>query len=143
MTHKPPVFIDTNIFVYAISSGSANSAKIETSRNLLLHENWCWSTQVAFEFFSVTTRPSKGPLLTLEEAKRYLEVWMVYPIIGMTPQRFLKSVQLKETSGISIWDAAIISCAQDMNCGVLYTEDLNAGQRFGNVEVVNPFSRES
>lgn len=137
--NKPAVFIDTNILVYAVSSGKKDAAKIDQARKLLLRENWCWSTQIAFEFLAVTTRKKNGPLLSLEDAKKYLNVWMAYPMTGMTTQRFVKSLKIKEETGISIWDAAVVSCAQDLSCSILYTEDLNAGQRFGPVEIVNPF----
>lgn len=40
---------------------------------------------------------------------------------------------------IPYWDAAILAAAQELGATVLYTEDLNDGQTFGSVRVVNPF----
>ncbi|MBI2300056.1 MAG: hypothetical protein HYU66_14125 [Armatimonadetes bacterium] len=40
---------------------------------------------------------------------------------------------------ISFWDACILSAAAEAGCAVLYSEDLNAGQWYGAVQVVNPF----
>ena len=42
---------------------------------------------------------------------------------------------------VSYWDAAIIEAARMLDCDELMTEDLNAGQAFDGVMVVNPFSR--
>ena len=41
---------------------------------------------------------------------------------------------------VSYWDAAIIEAARMLDCDQLVTEDLNAGQVFDGVTVVNPFS---
>jgi hypothetical protein len=39
-----------------------------------------------------------------------------------------------------VWDALIVQAALAAGCATLFSEDLQAGQRFGNLEVVNPFS---
>jgi predicted nucleic acid-binding protein len=38
------------------------------------------------------------------------------------------------------WDAAIIGAARRAGCARLYSEDLNAGQDFDGVAVVDPFA---
>lgn len=40
---------------------------------------------------------------------------------------------------ISYWDAALIAASERMNIPTLYTEDLNHGQKYGSVTVINPF----
>jgi predicted nucleic acid-binding protein len=131
--------MDTNILVYAVSTGAEYHLKSVTARSLLLTERWCWSTQVALEFYSVTTRQRNGPILTCEKARTFLRNWMRFPMVSMTPQRLVASVELKEKADLSIWDAAIIVAAQASNATVIYTEDLNNRQRFGTVEILNPF----
>lgn len=44
-------FIDTNVFLYALSDRPEEQAKAEWARQLLLNENWGWSVQVAGEFY--------------------------------------------------------------------------------------------
>ena len=46
---------------------------------------------------------------------------------------------LQDRHSLSWWDALIVSAAQVAGCGYLLSEDLQAGQRFGNVVVVDPF----
>jgi predicted nucleic acid-binding protein len=48
-------------------------------------------------------------------------------------------VGFKIRYGISYWDATIIAAAHALGAKILYTEDLNDGQRYGDVQVVNPF----
>ncbi len=40
---------------------------------------------------------------------------------------------------IPFWDALILAAAQSASAAVLYTEDLNHGQRYGEAVVRNPF----
>ena len=40
---------------------------------------------------------------------------------------------------ISYWDAAIIAAAEALGAREFYSEDLNDGQMYGSVRVVNPF----
>ena len=44
---------------------------------------------------------------------------------------------------ISYWDAAILSAAGALGCRILYSEDLNHGQQYEQVTVVNPFKDRS
>jgi predicted nucleic acid-binding protein len=44
------------------------------------------------------------------------------------------------TRTISYWDAAIVAAAKKLGCHTLYSEDLNDGQDYDGVTVVNPFN---
>lgn len=46
---------------------------------------------------------------------------------------------MEDRFGVAWWDALIIAAAQSQGCRYLLTEDLQHGQRFGELEVVNPF----
>ena len=50
------------------------------------------------------------------------------------------AMALQQRAGISFWDAMVVEAAANAGCDRLYSEDLNARQRFGAVEVVNPFA---
>ena len=49
------------------------------------------------------------------------------------------AIRLQQLHQISYWDAQIVAAADTAGCTVLYSEDLNAGQKYANVTVVNPF----
>jgi len=49
------VFIDTNVFLYALSDRPEEQAKAERAREVLVKQNWGWSVQVAGEFYHIAT----------------------------------------------------------------------------------------
>jgi predicted nucleic acid-binding protein len=51
----------------------------------------------------------------------------------------LAALASRQTFGISYWDAAIIEAARAMGCTSVLSEDLDDGQDYDGVRVVNPF----
>jgi predicted nucleic acid-binding protein len=51
------------------------------------------------------------------------------------------AVVLARERGLSVYDALIVAAAQDAGCQVLFSEDLQNGQKFGTLTVQNPFLR--
>ena len=49
------------------------------------------------------------------------------------------AIDFSQRFKISYWDAAIIAAAERLAAPVVYSEDLNHGQTYGSVRVVNPF----
>ncbi len=47
---------------------------------------------------------------------------------------------MQERHAISWWDALIVAAAQARQCSILLTEDLQSGQVFDSVRVVDPFA---
>jgi predicted nucleic acid-binding protein len=41
---------------------------------------------------------------------------------------------------VSYWDAAILAAAKGMSCHTVFSEDMNDGQNYDGVTVVNPFT---
>jgi len=48
-------------------------------------------------------------------------------------------VEQSERFAISYWDGAILAAAAALGAHTVYSEDLNDGQLYGLVRVVNPF----
>ena len=59
----------------------------------------------------------------------------------MTPgaSDLLVAVDIMERWQLSWWDALIVAMAQAAGAQILWTEDLNAGQNFGELTVRDPF----
>ena len=57
------------------------------------------------------------------------------PFLGSTTC----GISLKDRYRIAYWDAAIVAAARILGAGTLYSEDLNHGQDYDGVRVVNPF----
>jgi len=125
------VFVDTNILVYSVSN---DLHKRTIADELLLHHDVVISSQVISEFIAVTIR--KNILETakvIEYAKQFMEVFHVV-LISPPTIRFALEIMVK------YWDALILSTALEATCPVLYTEDLQDGQRIEEkLTILNPF----
>jgi predicted nucleic acid-binding protein len=132
-------FIDTNVLLYTIDEDPAAAAKRQRAQELLLSGPWGWSVQVAAEFFVNATSPKRPFRLTDSAAAALVEAWLALPTIELTPDLFRAAVELRQRYQISYWDAAIIAAAKEMGCTTVYSEDLNPGQTYDGVTVVNPF----
>lgn len=136
-------FIDTNVLIYAHDSTAGD--KHERARRIL-EDLWesrtgFLSVQVLQEFFVNVTRKIPKPL-SASEAKEViadLSRWRVH-VPGADDVLGAIGVHLK--TSISFWDAMFVRSAAEMGCDVLYSEDLNDGQRYAGVLVKNPFRDE-
>lgn len=62
-------------------------------------------------------------------------------MIDNTGPMLVEAIALQRKAQQSFWDALIVQAAIHAGCDKLYSEDMNAGQRFGPVVLVNPFRR--
>jgi predicted nucleic acid-binding protein len=60
-------------------------------------------------------------------------------VIRLEPGDILEAIDLHQRYQFSIWDAFIVRAALIADCETLYTEDLQHGQRIGNLTILNPF----
>jgi len=96
------------------------------------------STQVLQELFVVLTRRLK-PGLPIEKARKVIEDFSKIEVSLIEPEIILKAIDVFQKYKISFWDALIVSAAAKARCRVLFTEDLNHGQKIEGVKIVNPF----
>src|ERR1700721_1117979 len=63
------------------------------------------------------------------------------PLVGVHSSQALyaEALHLQVKSGMSWHDSLIVSAAIQAQCDFLYTEDLQHGQRFGSLQISNPF----
>ena len=136
-----PSFVDTNILVYAEDRDAGR--KHEQARDVLVA---LWndragvvSVQVLQELFVTLTRKVKrtlSPAKALDIVREYL-TWQV---VDNTGGLLLDAIALQQKTSISFWDALVVQAGVAAGCERLYSEDLNAGQRFGEMVIVNPFA---
>ena len=132
-------FLDTNVLLYGVSTNSGEADKTRAARTLMESADWAWSAQVAAEFIRASTSPRQPKPLTRAEARRWVETWMAFPMAAVDGALVLEAVQIAERFQISHFDAQILAAAKRMGCATVYSEDLNHGQDYGGVRVVNPF----
>ena len=135
------VFLDTNVLVYA--NDATEPGKQQAARTLLKEvlraENGVISVQVLSEFWVTVTRKIQTPL-SLQTARREAELFHLMTIVDLDSALFYDAVRLQQLYQISYRDAQIVAAAETAGCTVLYSEDLNDGQKYANVTVVNPFA---
>lgn len=129
-----PVFVDTNIVVYAFGQ---DAAKVERAEGILANQPTI-SVQVINEFLSVC-RVKLG-LDTATRHRLVNELLAGCNVAVLDTRIVTKAMELESQSGISYWDALIVGTALLSGCDTLYSEDLQHGQVFeGRVTVLNPF----
>lgn len=133
------VFVDTNVLLYAASNATADREKREIARQVLAESEIHFSAQVLQEFYvaAVTKQRLK---MTHDEALAVLKSLVAFPIQSVTSDLVIEAIQVKQRFGISYWDAAILVAAKRLGCSTVYSEDLNNGQEYAGVQVVNPFA---
>jgi predicted nucleic acid-binding protein len=134
-------FLDTNIFVYSFDRSAAVKARRATQliRMALTTQKGIISYQVVQEFFNVALRKFSQPMKEAE-AEQYLGT-VFRPLLAVHSSQALytEALHLQAKSGLSWYDSLIVSGAIQAQCDLLFTEDLQHGQRFGSLQVANPF----
>jgi predicted nucleic acid-binding protein len=51
----------------------------------------------------------------------------------------LQAIDLQQIYQIGFWDALVVQSATCLGCKQLFSEDLDHGQVYGEVQVINPF----
>jgi predicted nucleic acid-binding protein len=134
-------FLDTNIFVYSFDRTAAakNRRATQLIREAVSTRKGIVSYQVVQEFFSLALRRFAEPM-SVPEAEHYLGA-VFRPLLAVQSSLALVSEALRLTDRyrLSWYDSLIVAAAIEGGCGVLYSEDLQHGQRFGQLKVENPF----
>ena len=134
-------FLDTNIFVYSFdrSSDTKDRRAVQLIRQAVTTRKGIISYQVVQEFFNVALRRFAQPM-TAPEAEQYLSaVFRPLLAIQSSPVLISEALRLTARHRLSWYDSLIVAAATEGGCGVLYSEDLQHGQRFGDLRIENPF----
>ncbi len=131
-------FFDTNILLYAYDKDAGRKrlkASALVSDALKHPARFAISVQVLQEFFVNFTRRGQSD----EAAATLVDDFSAWEIIDNTHELLLTGLEVCARWQLSLWDAMIIAAATQARTPILYSEDLNHGQRFGSVQVMNPF----
>lgn len=131
-------FLDTNILGYACDLDAAEKRPLarDLIRQLTTRSAACISTQVLQEFYVTATKKlGIQPL----DAKDVIQSFRNMETVAINPGDIDHAIDGSILWQVSFWDALIIAAASKARCEILYTEDLNDGQVYGDVRVCNPF----
>ncbi|WFB35221.1 PIN domain-containing protein [Kiritimatiellota bacterium B12222] len=133
-----PVFLDTNILLYAASNAAADKNKKKIATEIIQQQPFRISAQVVQEFIAnVLRKPKLGLGETHIDA--LLELSAAQETVATDVALIQGATNRRRRFKISHWDACILEAASRMGCTCVYTEDLNHGQIYGDVRVLNPF----
>jgi predicted nucleic acid-binding protein len=132
-----PVFVDTNILVYAHDKDAGDryliaKAQVESLWNRQILPSI--SVQVLQEFYVNLVRKKVKASDAREAVLNYLE----WDVIDNDRALLLEGMRLQQTWRLSFWDALIIAAAKRAKAKELWSEDLNPGQSFEGIVVINP-----
>ena len=135
-------FLDTNIFVYSFDRSSAAKSRraAQLIRQAVTTRKGIVSYQVVQEFFNLALRKFEQPM-TVAEAEQYLST-VFRPLLAVqsSPALISEALRLTTKHRLSWYDALIVAAASEGGCGILYSEDLQHGQRIGELRIENPFA---
>ena len=131
-------FIDSNILIYADSSDEPAKQKVALALLKNLYEDTCGvlSTQVLQEYCNVAIKKLRLPP---EHIRAQLDLFEQFEVVQITPALIRAGLDLHQTRKLAFYDALIVASAQTAGCAALFSEDMNAGQAIGGVQIVNPF----
>jgi predicted nucleic acid-binding protein len=133
-------FVDTNILLYAYDRGRPDKQARAAAllKKLWQAGNGALSVQVLQEFYVNATRKLPEPLEP-KEAEAVVTDFGAWKVYAPRLADVIEAIRLQQAHQLSFWDAMIVHSARSLGCEILWSEDLNPGQRFGGVEVCNPF----
>jgi predicted nucleic acid-binding protein len=131
-------FIDTNIFVYSVSSHPSEREKRDKARALIGSVDFGTSAQVLGEFYVTVTHKIAEPLPE-SQALQFIARLTRLPIVTIDPHLVLEAIALKQEHHLSYWDSAIIAAAYRLGVRTIYSEDFAHEHLYGSIRVINPF----
>ncbi len=136
-----PVFVDTNVLVYRHDgTDPVKQARAEEWYEFL------WrlrlgrlSFQVLQELYATLSR-KLVPQFDAWEARALVRDLAAWQPVAADLALLERAWRLEARYSLSWWDAMIVAAAQAGGCRALLTEDLQHGQMFGEVQVIDPFA---
>ena len=127
------VFLDTNVLIHLLSGDPAKADRAEA----LISAGGVISVQVLNEFAAVASR--KLAMGIPEIRKVLTSIRAICAVEPLSEQTHDLALELVERYQLSFYDGLIVAAASLAKCKVLYSEDMQDGQRIANVTIRNPF----
>jgi predicted nucleic acid-binding protein len=131
-------FLDTNILLYAYDRDAP--AKREVALRMV-EQGWSSPGDIA-----ISVQVLQEMHVNLEkrgvsraDATQVICDFSQWPVVDNSLDLLLAALDEQARWKISLWDALILAAARASGASELVTEDLNHGQNYGGVRVVNPF----
>ena len=131
-------FIDSNVFVYF--ADGRDPAKQSVARSVLAdaigNPQCVISSQVLNEFANVAMKKLS---MTEDEARQYVESFQSIRVVFQQSGWTVRALEIKKQYGLQFYDSLMLAAAEAAGCSEFLSEDLNDGQVYCGLKVVNPF----
>jgi len=133
-----PVFVDTNVFLYALDRSDLKKHQAARAWREELWKNRVGriSFQVLQEFYVKATQ--KWPY-SRDEARAEVRDLLTWRPVTVNASILERGWKFQDRYQISFWDALIVAAAKSIGCRYLLTEDLQAHQDLDGIVVISPF----
>jgi predicted nucleic acid-binding protein len=134
-------FLDTNLFIYQLEASEERKAATADRiiRKGIETHDACISFQVVQECLNTVLRKAEIPL-SADETKQYLDN-VLAPLyrVPASLSLYRRALDLQSRYRYGFYDTLIIAAALNAGCTLLYSEDLQDGQRIEGLTIRNPF----
>jgi len=132
-------FLDTNVLVYALDV--ADPSKHGIARPLVAEAvagEFAISTQVLAELATTLLEKFKSKF-NARDILPILDSLKPVPLIKPDGDMVRRAVEAHAAYGLHFYDGMIVAAAERAGSQKILSEDLNAGQKYFGISVVNPF----
>jgi len=131
-------FLDTNVLLYAYDLDAPAKRTVAIR---FVEQGWtalgdtAISVQVLQELH--VNLAKRG--VALADSSRIVRDFAAWPVVDNTLDLLQAGLDEQDRWKISLWDALILAAARASGARELLSEDLNHGQDYGGIRVMNPF----
>lgn len=136
---KDKVFIDSNIWLYALIQSQTDEEKRLIAKNCIVGaKDIIVSTQVVNEVCVNLMRKANKNNVYIEQFVS--DFVATYSVTAQTKEDVLQAASIRRDYHFSYWDSLIVACALRSQCSILLTEDMQQGLIINQqLEITNPF----
>jgi predicted nucleic acid-binding protein len=136
---KDNVFIDSNIWLYALIQSQTDDEKRLLAKNCIVEaKDIIVSTQVVNEVCVNLMRKASKDNAYIEQFVS--DFVATYAVVAQTKEDVLQAASIRRDYDLSYWDSLIVTCALRSECSILLTEDMQQGLIINKqLEICNPF----
>jgi predicted nucleic acid-binding protein len=134
------VFVDSTTLLYTQDLRDPKKQALSTRwlKTLLRSNRMMVSLQVLNETYAVVRRKPEFAHWR-GEVRPFLREMMDWLCAPLTADLLTDAWRIEDAHRTSFWDALLLASANASGCSHFLSEDLNDGQDYGGVTVVNPF----
>jgi predicted nucleic acid-binding protein len=134
-------FLDTNLFVYSVTVDDPGKSRLATAliRRALSTQKGVVSYQIVQEFFNLALKRFARPM-SLADCDDYLTT-VFRPLLRVhsSTALYTEALAMHNRYRLSWYDSLIACAAMQAECAILYSEEMQHGQRLGTLQIQNPF----